>query len=103
MRVAGPIQKRHFYRHVPRLKNPREVSRELCRRQHGFFWGHSTALPTSAALPKRPVSLQKNGVERDLVRSNASIFDLRNCSRWPQMENTETHNKRSLEFPMTGR
>jgi hypothetical protein len=68
-----------------------------------LFWGHSTALPTSAALPKRPVSLQKNGVERDLIRSNASIFDLRNCSRWPQMENTETHNKRSLEFPMTGR
>ena len=29
---------------------------------------------------------------------NASVFEMKNCSHWPQMEDPETFNKRSLSF-----
>ncbi len=29
---------------------------------------------------------------------DASVFEMKNCSHWPQMEDPETYNKRSIEF-----
>jgi 2-hydroxy-6-oxonona-2,4-dienedioate hydrolase len=33
---------------------------------------------------------------------NVTIFEMKNCSHWPQMEDSETFNKRSLEFLRDG-
>jgi pimeloyl-ACP methyl ester carboxylesterase len=29
---------------------------------------------------------------------NVSVFEMKNCSHWPQMEDPDTFNKRSLAF-----
>jgi hypothetical protein len=65
MRVAGAIQKRHFYRHVPRLKNPREVSRD-CANVSTAFLGAFYRAPHIGGAAQAPVADRGKRFSRNL-------------------------------------
>ena len=50
-----------------------------------------------AAVDHGDVFLETARVIANLV-PNVTVFEMKRCSHWPQMEDPETFNKRSLQF-----
>jgi 2-hydroxy-6-oxonona-2,4-dienedioate hydrolase len=54
-----------------------------------------------AAVDHRDVFLDTARAIAKLI-PNVNVFEMKHCSHWPQMEDPDTFNKRSLAFPLAG-
>jgi len=54
-----------------------------------------------AAVDHRDVFLDTARAIAKLI-PNVTVFEMKHCSHWPQMEDPDTFNKRSLAFPLAG-
>ncbi len=81
--------------HILALLDPEIYNRNRIPEEH---W-RSLRAPTLivAAVDHRDVFLDTAMVIAKLI-PNASVFEMKNCSHWPQMEDPDTFNKRSLSF-----
>jgi pimeloyl-ACP methyl ester carboxylesterase len=81
--------------HILALLDPEIYNRNRIPEEH---W-RTLRAPTLivAAIDHRDVFLDTAMAIAKLI-PNASVFEMKNCSHWPQMEDPETFNTRSLAF-----